>query len=334
VQLSDLLKEGERVLTICNACRYCEGYCAVFPAMERLTSFPERDLHYLANLCHNCRECFYACPFTTPHEFDVDIPRTLTQIREASYKTYAWPTWLRGFSSALAWLTITCGTGFSLWMPPGGTLYAVMPHRTMVMIFATLSVLVLLPILLGARRFSNANQLSTHALLQAARDALMLKYMSSGGTGCTYPDETHSNTRRWLHHATFYGFVLCFASTCVAAIYHYAFGWVAPYSYESLPVILGTLGGVGLVFGPLGLLALSIRAQATNWFDAEFTLLLFLTGATGLLTLAVRETASLGRILVIHLAFVAGLFLTLAYGKFVHGVYRFLALLRYSLDRR
>ena len=29
-----LLEEAERQLTICNACRYCEGYCAVFPAME------------------------------------------------------------------------------------------------------------------------------------------------------------------------------------------------------------------------------------------------------------------------------------------------------------
>ena len=27
--------EADRQLTICNACRYCEGYCAVFPALER-----------------------------------------------------------------------------------------------------------------------------------------------------------------------------------------------------------------------------------------------------------------------------------------------------------
>ena len=334
MQPSDLLKEGERVLTICNACRYCEGYCAVFPAMERLTTFPERDLNYLANLCHNCRECFYACPFTAPHEFDVDIPRTLTQIRESSYKTYAWPKWLRPLSSTLAWLTITCGTGFSLWLPKtNGNLYTVMPHEIMVAIFTALSVLILLPIALTALHFARANHLSAKAFAPALGDALTLKYMSSGGTGCTYPDETHSNARRWLHHLTFYGFSLCFASTCVAAFYHYALSQIAPYSYASLPVILGTLGGVGLLFGPLGLLALSIKAETTNWFDAEFTLLLFLTGATGMLTLAVRETPLLGRVLIIHLALVAGLFLTLPYGKFVHGIYRFLALVRYSLDR-
>ena len=33
----DLLAEAERQLDICNACRYCEGYCAVFPALERRT---------------------------------------------------------------------------------------------------------------------------------------------------------------------------------------------------------------------------------------------------------------------------------------------------------
>ncbi len=173
MQPTDLLREGERVLTICNACRYCEGYCAVFPAMEKLVSFPERELNYLANLCHNCRECFCACPYTTPHEFNVDIPRTLTQIRLASYKRSAWPSWL-------AWLGI-CGTGFSLWMPPqGGTLYATVPHQTMVLLFGALSLIILIPMLLGARRFwkqIGSNKLTSKAILQAARDALNLEYL-------------------------------------------------------------------------------------------------------------------------------------------------------------
>ena len=28
-------------MTICNACRYCEGYCAVFPAMEKRLTFSD-----------------------------------------------------------------------------------------------------------------------------------------------------------------------------------------------------------------------------------------------------------------------------------------------------
>ncbi|MGE3844414.1 MAG: tricarballylate utilization protein TcuB, partial [Vicinamibacterales bacterium] len=57
----DLVREGARLLTICNACRYCEGYCAVFVAMERRLTFESGDVAYLANLCHNCGECLYAC---------------------------------------------------------------------------------------------------------------------------------------------------------------------------------------------------------------------------------------------------------------------------------
>jgi len=57
---SRLVAEGERVMTVCNACRYCEQYCPVFPAMEQRIAFGKADLVYLANLCHNCGECLYA----------------------------------------------------------------------------------------------------------------------------------------------------------------------------------------------------------------------------------------------------------------------------------
>ena len=39
---SPLVQEGERMLRLCNACRYCSGFCAVFPAMERRTVFSRR----------------------------------------------------------------------------------------------------------------------------------------------------------------------------------------------------------------------------------------------------------------------------------------------------
>src|SRR5580658_6868470 len=86
-------------MAICNACRYCEGYCAVFPAMERSsiqamegqTVFSPGDLAYLANLCHNCAECYYACPYAPPHEFAVNVPKIFAEIRLQSYRHYAWP---------------------------------------------------------------------------------------------------------------------------------------------------------------------------------------------------------------------------------------------------
>ena len=58
VALSANEREAARLLEICNACRYCEGFCAVFPAMTRRLSFAKADVHFLANLCHNCGACW------------------------------------------------------------------------------------------------------------------------------------------------------------------------------------------------------------------------------------------------------------------------------------
>ena len=47
-----------------------------------------------------------------------------------------------------------------------------------------------------------------------------------------------------------------------------------------------------------------------------------------------RDTGAMGMLLAIHLGVVLGLFLSLPYGKFVHGLYRFLALVKYASERR
>ena len=94
--LAEILTEAERIMTICNACRYCEGICAVFPAMERRRTFSDKDLIYLSNLCHNCRGCYYACQYAPPHEFKVNVPKTLQKLRVKSYVQGVWPSFLTG----------------------------------------------------------------------------------------------------------------------------------------------------------------------------------------------------------------------------------------------
>ena len=91
VVLSAPETEVARQLQICNACRYCEGFCAVFPAMTRRLAFPAADAHYLANLCHNCGACLHACQYAPPHEFAVNIPQSMAQVRGQTYADYAWP---------------------------------------------------------------------------------------------------------------------------------------------------------------------------------------------------------------------------------------------------
>ena len=356
----DPVLEGERIMTICNACRYCEGYCAVFPAMERRLEFGSGDMNYLANLCHDCGECYYACQYAPPHEFDVNVPRTLAEIRVRSYRQYAWPAPLAALFDRNALATsLVLALSLVLWLvagaasrggPPAGAgapgaFYRVVPHGIMAGSFGAIAVFVALALGVGFMRFWRDGGEGLRefarpfALWSAAKDVLRLEYLHGNGEGCTYPGEHRSQARRWLHHFTFYGFALCFAATVVGTIYHYLLGWKAPYGYASLPVVLGTLGGVGLLIGPAGLLWLKLRRDPATGnpgqlgMDSAFSVLLFATSLTGLLLLALRETQALAALLLVHLGVVMALFLTLPYGKFVHAVYRSAALVRYALEK-
>ncbi len=341
----DLIAEGERLMTICNACRYCEGFCAVFPAMERRLTFSEADINYLANLCHGCSECYYACQYAPPHEFSVNVPKVFAQIRAQSYQKYAWPRFVRvGLAGALAAGILVAALLAGARSATGANFYAVIPHDAMVETFGLVLAFVVVVYVAGFVRFWResaeglAGLFNISAQIQAGRDALSLKNLDSNGVGCTYPAEQHSQARRRFHHFTFYGFLLCWASTTTAALYHSVFGWIAPYEYSSIPVVLGTLGGIGLLIGPVGLYSLKRRRDTAimdlkqDSMDISFLSLLFLTSLTGLLLLVLRETIAMGSLLRIHLGVVLGLFLTLPYGKFVHGIYRVAALVRSALE--
>ena len=363
-RLAELVEEAQRVLAICNACRYCEGYCAVFPALERRLAFEESDVHYLANLCHNCGSCLYACQYAPPHEFQLNFPRVLAQVRKETYRKYAWPAFLgaafdrNGLTGAIATvvgiallLALTAWSAdparlFTAYSDAQGSFYAVMPHRVMVTAFGLVFLFVLLSLAISFARFwpdtgeRVGEFVAPPALSSATWDAAGLRYLDGGGEGCTYPGEKPSFARRRFHHFTFYGFMLCFAATSVATIYHYVFGIRAPYPFWSLPVLLGTLGGLGLLVGPAGLLWLKyvrdpdLSDRTQTGMDVAFIALLFVTSLTGLVLLAVRETRAMGLALAIHLGAVLALFVTMPYGKFVHGLYRFAALVRFHIERR
>jgi len=83
--------EARRQIEVCNACRYCEGFCAVFPAITQQKVFTDGDVTQLANLCHNCRGCYYSCQYTAPHEFALNLPRALAEERAESWERFAWP---------------------------------------------------------------------------------------------------------------------------------------------------------------------------------------------------------------------------------------------------
>jgi citrate/tricarballylate utilization protein len=358
---SNALKEAERIMVICNACRYCEGFCAVFPAMERRRTFTESDLKYLANLCHNCRGCYYACQYAPPHEFLLNVPKTLAQLQQETYGQFAWPAAMRrvfqnnGIIVSLVTALVTALTmlffGFANSRAVfqahsgAGSFYKVIPYWLMVVPFSFLGLFVLYCLWRGACNAwreigSGAEDLKTpHLHLRAIRDVLFLKYLDGGGHGCNYPDDRFRMIRRYFHHAVFYGFFLCFASTTVAFLYDHLLGVVAPYPFLSWPVMLGTTGGLAIIAGTSGLMYLKFKMDTEPAFpeargmDVVFAFNLWIVSLTGLLLLVLRSTSLMGTLLVIHVGLVAGLFVTLPYGKFVHAIYRYLSLLRNAGER-
>ncbi|MGZ8495631.1 MAG: tricarballylate utilization 4Fe-4S protein TcuB [Candidatus Binatia bacterium] len=359
----DLLKEGARQMTICNACRYCEGYCAVFPAMEQRRIFTKADLTYLANLCFDCRDCYYACQYAPPHEFAVNVPQLMSELRADTYREFTWPALLAGVFKhnilaagiiTAASMTVILGLVLAFQGAPvlfavhlgEGAFYRVVPFIAMTVPPSLIALYGLAVFTIGAIRFWRETQgnvvelIDFAALWRATKDAFGLAYMKGGGAGCNYPGESFSQSRLWLHHAVFFGFLLDLAATTIAAFYDHFLSWQAPYPYFSAPVVLGTVGGIMLVIGTIGLLYLKWRsdrgpAHASMFsMDVAFLLLLFLTSFTGLLLLGFRETTAMGSLLVIHLGVVAGLFITMPYGKFAHVVYRYAALVRFSIEQR
>ncbi|WP_315123169.1 tricarballylate utilization 4Fe-4S protein TcuB [Comamonas antarctica] len=358
--------EVARALQICNACRYCEGFCAVFPAMTRRLEFGTADVHYLANLCHNCGACLHACQYAPPHEFAVNIPKAMAEVRGKTYADYAWPSALGGLyrrngltlSLALVaaltlFLVLTVvlqGQGLgALWgAEPGGNFYRLFPHNLLVGMFAPVFLFVVFALGMGVRRFwkevkpaTSGADVNRPAAAEAASDVLRLKYLDGGhGEGCSNADDAYTLARRRCHHLTFYGFVLCFAATALATVYHYVFGWAAPYDLPSLPKLLGAVGGVGLMLGTAGLWRLNRRRDPQHGdlrqkpMDLGFIALLFLVSSSGLALWLGRGTPALALLLCLHLGAVMALFATLPYGKFAHGVFRTAALLRHNTEKR
>ena len=357
----DLIKEAGRQLTTCNACRYCEGYCAVFPAIELRRDFAKGDVFYLANLCHDCRACYYACMYSPPHEFAINIPRMMADVRLASYRHWSWPALLAGsftnrwFSIALAAFApalivilsaVLVGPArmFAVHRGPG-SFYEIIPYLAMMTVGAGLFFGAISIWLVGSVRFwrdtgvQSRPPWSIKAFGEGIVDALGLRNLKGGGPGCSYPEEKPSQVRRVYHSFVSWGFLSALMSTSLAAIYQDFFGWRPPYSLLSWPVIFGSIGGVAMIIGTTGLLWFrtksdpALAATAGSSLDFIFLGILGLVSLSGMLTLAFRNTHAMGSILTIHLGLVAAMFVTAPYGKFVHFLYRSLALIKNHIEQ-
>lgn len=360
---SKVLEEAGRVMTICNSCRYCEGFCAVFPAMELRRTFTSGELKYLANLCHNCRDCYYACQYMPPHEFDLNFPKAMAELRLETYQEFVKPKFLAFMfrKNGLATLLITLASIalvyftalvtkssdglFGSYTGPN-SFYAIIPYGLMVAAYSLIVLLVIFSFWFSVRKFWQETAPVAETLtdrpgnLRALKDALTLKYLEGGGHGCNYPTDEFSFIRRYLHHLIFYGFGLCFVATTLAAIYDHLLGRPAPYPFFSLPVLSGTIGGILIVIGTAGMLHLKTKmdtrpnTEKTLSMDISFNLLLMLSSLSGLILLIVRDTHLMGTMLILHLGLVLAFFITMPFGKFIHAVFRYITLVRNAQEQK
>jgi citrate/tricarballylate utilization protein len=343
---TDAINEARRQIEICNACRYCEGFCAVFPAMTRQSEFATGDLTHLANLCHDCRGCYYACQYAPPHEFAVNLPAALAEVRTQSWARHVGPRWLsRAFQRsglAIAGLVVLALAAM-LWAmsalrpDDGAGFYAYLSHGAMVAIFTPAFFAPLGLIALGLRRYwqeTGGGDLRLADLAEAAASASRLRNLSGGqGQGCNYEaGDRFSNRRRYAHQAVLWGFLMCFGATSAGTIMHYLMAWPAPYPWWSPPKLLGVPGGILMVIGAAGLIRFKLAAdrglgaEGVHGGEMAFIVLLGATALTGLALYAATGSALVPPLLALHLATVLALFLLLPWSKMVHGFFRFTAL--------
>ena len=352
----ELMSEAKRQLTVCNACRYCEGYCATFLALERRPTLADGEIAFVANICHDCRGCYQACMFTPPHEFAINIPALLSEVRVETYRRYTWPQRLAPLFGRTAFtasiggaiglivmsaIALASGAGPRLLTADSepGSFYRIVPFLGMVIPATLLAVYALLTFISSAILFSRdtgipiTGLVDPRAVRTVAREALTLRWMSGGGDGCYYPQkERTSESRRFLHTLIVLGFLSAFASTTIAAIYQEILGILPPYPLFSIPVVLGSVGGIAMIVGSTGLLWLKKRAsrglisRQMLRMDTAFLVVFDLVSITGMLLLALRDSPLMPALLLAHFATLAGLYATIPYGKFVHVVYRLLVL--------
>ena len=356
----NLFEEANRQLVICNACRYCEGLCPVFRAIETRRDFEKGDVFYLANLCHDCRACYYACMFTPPHEFAINIPQVLSEARVESYRQWSWPGFLgrafkqQGIALSLAGAVILLVVllGLALIGPPRlfathtgpGAFYAVVPYLAMVIPAVALFFYGIAVWFRGTvRGWSETDgkpdrKISGKALAEAIGAALGLRYLKGGGPGCTYPEQRPSSSRRVYHSFVFWGFLSDFVSTTLAFIYQDLLHELPPYPAHQRPGDLRRCRRSDVDRRNRRVDHAQIQsdrapANARAYgMDYTFLITLGLTALSGMLLLIFRSTSAMGSLLVLHLGVIAALFATAPYGKFVHAIYRSMALVRYYVE--
>ena len=340
---------------------YCDGLCPVFPALSGKQAYTAGDLGYLANLCHNCRGCWYACQYAPPHPFAVNVPAILAGLRRQSYADHVWPRRLGhafrrpALGAALvamaAFVTMLIleaakGSPGALEVGTGaGSFYPIVPWALMAGLAGVAISWALASMTASTYRFwrTISPKVPARALRlglgQALYDIVTLRHLGGGGPGCNDADIRLPGRRRLCHHIMVAGLILDFAATLAAAVYQDVLGDAPPYPLVSFPVCAGIVGGAAVVIGVGCLLALEARSDPAPSERGEaalnvvFLISLGVVALSGLALVALRETPALETMLLLHISLVVGLFTALPATKVLHAPFRAAALLRAAAEQ-
>lgn len=95
-----VLKELQRVTQLCDGCRRCYRLCPSFDYMldeavdkndGDISKITGADYRKIVDLCWQCKLCFNHCPYTPPHEWDIDFPRLMLRAKAARVKAEGIP---------------------------------------------------------------------------------------------------------------------------------------------------------------------------------------------------------------------------------------------------
>lgn len=98
-------EELRRVFDICHGCRLCFNLCDSFPRLfdlidesdsGELDTVSSADFKPVVDACTLCDMCFMStCPYTPPHEFQLDFPHLMLRYRATEHKQGKTPFWDR-----------------------------------------------------------------------------------------------------------------------------------------------------------------------------------------------------------------------------------------------
>ena len=88
-------EEARRVYSKCKDCRMCVSFCPSFPALFDAVDAKDDDVNRLTKeelakpleLCFHCKQCYFRCPYTPPHEWKIDFPHLSLRYKAWKFKT-------------------------------------------------------------------------------------------------------------------------------------------------------------------------------------------------------------------------------------------------------